>query len=134
MVEVLAPGGHQIAGMAQGVEEVLFQQLVPHPAVEALHKAVLYGLAGGDVVPLDLAVGSVLKFVYDRGACGFRSWSGGEPPLEHYGQLVSCCKPFSDGSACLIEVADGEADQLGGGILGREGALCFQGLSQHAAQ
>lgn len=56
VVEVVAPCRHQIAGMAQGVKDVLVQKFVPHPAVEALHKAVLHGLTRRDVMPLDLAV------------------------------------------------------------------------------
>ena len=69
MVEVILPCRHQIAGMAQAVEQVLVQQLVPHPAVEALHKTILHWLAGCDVVPLDP---SVLLPLQDRVARQFR--------------------------------------------------------------
>lgn len=33
--------------MRQGVEEGLVKQLVPEPAIEALHEAVLHGMASG---------------------------------------------------------------------------------------
>lgn len=56
MVEVVAPCRHQIAGMAQAVEQVLVQQFVPHSTVEALNEAVLRGLAWRGVVPLHLPV------------------------------------------------------------------------------
>ena len=56
MVEVVAPGSHQIAGMAEAVEQVFVQQLVPHATVKAFDEAVLHGFAGCDVMPLDLAV------------------------------------------------------------------------------
>ncbi len=42
--------------MAQAVEQVLVQQLVPHSSVEAFDEAVLHGLARRDIVPLDLPV------------------------------------------------------------------------------
>lgn len=61
IVEVVAPCRHQIAGMSQAVEEVLAQKLVPHPAVKALHEAVLYGFSRRDVVPFDLAVSLPLQ-------------------------------------------------------------------------
>ncbi len=37
-------------------EQMLIDTLVPHPAVEALHKTVLHRLAGRDVVPFDATI------------------------------------------------------------------------------
>ena len=60
MWAVLIEGGaqyrDQIAGMAQVVEQVFVQTRVPHSAVEVFHKTFLRGLAGRDVVPINLAV------------------------------------------------------------------------------
>jgi hypothetical protein len=56
VIVVVAPCRNQLAGMAQPDEEVLVQAFVPEPAVEALHEAVLHGLARRDVVPLDMAL------------------------------------------------------------------------------
>lgn len=56
LVEVDAPCRHQIAGMAQVIEQVLIQAFISHPAVEAFHKPILHWLAGSDVVPVNLAV------------------------------------------------------------------------------
>src|ERR1700730_19346600 len=44
------------AGVRQGAEQGLVQQFVAQLAVEALAEAVLLGLAGGDVMPADLAL------------------------------------------------------------------------------
>ena len=55
-VVVRAPGGQRGAGMMQGWEQCLIQQLVPEAAVEAFDESILGGLAGGDVMPVDLAV------------------------------------------------------------------------------
>ena len=56
VVEVGAPERHQIASMARAVERVLIQEFIAHAPVEALHKALLHGLAGGDLGPCELAV------------------------------------------------------------------------------
>ena len=56
VVEVDAPCRHQIAGMAQSVEEVLVQAFVPHPAIKGLHKAILHWFARRDVMPVNLPV------------------------------------------------------------------------------
>ena len=56
VIVVVAPCRNQLAGMAQPGEEVLVQAFVAEPAVEALHEAVLHGLARRDVVPLDMAL------------------------------------------------------------------------------
>ena len=42
--------------MAQAVEQVLVQEVIAHAPVERLNEPVLHGLAGGNAVPLDLAV------------------------------------------------------------------------------
>ena len=47
LVEVIAACRHQIADIAQGVEEVLVQQLISHLVFEAFHEVVLRGLARG---------------------------------------------------------------------------------------
>jgi len=45
-----------ITSLAWGMagEQVLVEALVPQPAIEALHEAILHRLARRDVVPLDL--------------------------------------------------------------------------------
>lgn len=42
--------------MAQGREQRLVQEFVTQQTVEALNEGILRGLAGRDVVPVDLAV------------------------------------------------------------------------------
>ena len=56
LVEVDAPCGDQIAGMAQVVEQMLIEAFVAHASIEALDEAILHWLAGGNVVPIDLTV------------------------------------------------------------------------------
>ena len=56
VIVVVAPCRNQMAGMAQGWEQVLVQALIPQSSVEALHEAVLHRLTRRDVVPFDLAV------------------------------------------------------------------------------
>ena len=56
VVEVCAPCRHQIAGMAQAVEQMLVQAFVAHAAIEAFHEPVLHRFARCDVVPVDLAI------------------------------------------------------------------------------
>ena len=41
VVEVCAPCRHQIAGMAQAVEQMLVQAFVVHAAIEAFHEPVI---------------------------------------------------------------------------------------------
>ena len=43
----------------------------------------------------------------------FQIRSGVETPCKHYGQLIAGRNPFSDSAAALLEVADGQEDQLG---------------------
>lgn len=40
--------------------------------------------------------------------------------------MIAGRNPFSDGAAALLEVADGQEDQLGRRLLGREGVLGLQ--------
>jgi hypothetical protein len=47
-------------------------------------------------------------------------YSSVEALAEHYGELISGRKPFPNISTVLLEVADREIDQLGGGLVGRE--------------
>ena len=56
MVVVVAPCRNQMAGMAQGREQVLVEALIAEPTVEALNQAILHGLARRNVVPFDLAI------------------------------------------------------------------------------
>ena len=56
LVEVDAPSGDQIAGMAQAVEQMLIEAFVAHASIETLDEAILHWLAGGNVVPIDLTV------------------------------------------------------------------------------
>src|SRR6267154_3210774 len=56
LVKVPPPGFQLGAGVRQGAEQGLVQQFVAQLAVEALAEAVLLGLAGGDVMPADLAL------------------------------------------------------------------------------
>lgn len=53
---------------------------------------------------------------------------------EHNFELIARCKPFLDGSAAFLEVADGEVDQLGGRFLRRERSPCLDRFSNHALQ
>lgn len=46
MVEVGALFRHQIAGMAQVVEQVFVQQFIAQPAIEAFNEPVLHSLPG----------------------------------------------------------------------------------------
>ncbi len=62
-VVVLLPLGDGLLGMIKAEEQSFVQQLVPHPPVEALHEAVLHGLSGRDVMPVD---GMVLRPGKDR--------------------------------------------------------------------
>lgn len=69
VIEVVAPGNDHAAGMANGVEQVLIEAFVTHPANEAFHEPVLHWLSsltafagkhlsgsGSDVVPFDVAL------------------------------------------------------------------------------
>jgi hypothetical protein len=54
------------------------------------------------------------------GPCGFQRWSRIEALLEHDSELIAGSKPFSDIPPPFFEVADGQIDQFGGGLFGRE--------------
>ena len=56
LVEVDAPCGDQIAGMAQAVEQMLIEAFVAHASIEALDEAILHRFARRDVVPIDFSV------------------------------------------------------------------------------
>lgn len=56
MVIIVRPLGDSASGMIEAEEQALVEQLVPHPAVEALNITVLHRFARRDVVPLDLMV------------------------------------------------------------------------------
>ena len=56
VIVVVAPCGNQMAGMAQGREQVLVEAFVPEPSVEALDEAVLHRFTRRDVVPFHLAI------------------------------------------------------------------------------
>ncbi|MBC6718853.1 hypothetical protein H9Q09_22030 [Aurantimonas sp. DM33-3] len=57
------------------------------------------------------------------GPSGLQIPSGVKVPNEHYGQLISGRNPFPDSAAALLEVADGQENQLRGGLFGRKRAL-----------
>ena len=48
-VVIVGPGGNCLTGMGQAREQRLVQELIAHPAVEALHGAVLGRLSRRDV-------------------------------------------------------------------------------------
>lgn len=56
VVEVGLPCRYQIAGMAQGVEQVFVQAFISHATVEAFHEAILQRCSLRDVMPVNLAV------------------------------------------------------------------------------
>jgi hypothetical protein len=56
VVEVGTLCRHQIAGMVQGVEQVLIQGFIPHASIEAFDESILHWLAADDVVPVDLTI------------------------------------------------------------------------------
>ncbi len=56
VVEVVSPCRHQIAGMAQVIEQMRVQAFVPHAAIEAVDEPVLHWLARRDIVPIDFAI------------------------------------------------------------------------------
>ena len=58
--------------------------------------------------------------VSDLAHAVFQIRSGVEAPGEHYGQLISGGNPFPDRAPALLEIADGQEDQLRGGLLGGE--------------
>ena len=55
-VVVGAPGGQRDAGMVQGREQGLVQELIPQTTVEAFDEGILGRLSKGDVVLVKLAV------------------------------------------------------------------------------
>ena len=95
-VVIVAPCGNQMAGMAQGIEQVLVQAFVAHPAIEAFHKTILHRLASRwkrafgttrDVMPLDLTIFLPLE---DGIRCEFRPVAcRGEAFLSGCGHLRS---------------------------------------------
>lgn len=56
-VVVDAPGLDDPPSLGECREDVLVEAFVAHPAIEALDDAVLHGLSGRDVVPLDALLG-----------------------------------------------------------------------------
>lgn len=56
VIVIVTPGRDQLSGVAQVVEQLFVQALVPEAAIVAFHEAVLHGLSWRDVVPLDLPV------------------------------------------------------------------------------
>lgn len=56
MIIVAAPCRDYMAGMAQAVEQMLVGAFIAQAAIEALHQAILHGIAGCDVMPFDLPV------------------------------------------------------------------------------
>ena len=56
VVVVVAPCRNQMAGMAQGWEQVFVQALIPQSSVEAFDQAVLHRFSRRDVVPFHLAI------------------------------------------------------------------------------
>ena len=54
VVVILPPGFDDCPSDSEGLKHMLVQAFVPDPAVQALGKTVLAGLAGGDVMPLDV--------------------------------------------------------------------------------
>lgn len=55
------------------------------------------------------------------GPCGAQPLSRMEAFCEHDIELIAGRKPFPDISAAFFEVADGQVDQLCGGLLGDTG-------------
>lgn len=55
-VVVVHPFSDGLPCLIETEEQRLVQELVPHLAIEAFDIAVLHGLAGGDVMPIDLVV------------------------------------------------------------------------------
>ena len=53
MIVVVLPCLDLLAGIGQQGEQRLVEKLIPETPVEALDEAVLHGLVGSDVVPLD---------------------------------------------------------------------------------
>ena len=55
-IVVRAPGGQRDAGVVQGWEQGLVQQLIAQATVEAFDEGILGRLSGCDVVPVKLAI------------------------------------------------------------------------------
>lgn len=55
-VLILAPGGQRGAGMLQGREQGLVQQLAAQATIEALDEGILGRLSGSNIVPVDLTI------------------------------------------------------------------------------
>lgn len=63
--------------------------------------------------------GVSLTLCIRTGPCGFR-YSSVEALAEHYGELIAGRKPFSDIATVFLEPSNGEIDQLGRSLVGRE--------------
>lgn len=108
-----APCRNHVAGMAQRREQVLVQALLAHPCVEAFHQAVLHGLSGCDIVPVDLAI--LLPFEHHvRGqlrpvVADHKAWIASQlgDPVQLTGDMrtVNGCVDYG-GQAFLAEVVD----------------------------
>lgn len=61
-----------------------------------------------------------MNTVYGIRPMRVQPWSRMEAFREHDIELIAGCIPFADVSAAFLEVSDGEIDQFGGGLLGRE--------------
>lgn len=68
------------------------------------------------------------------GPSGFQIRSRIDALREHNIELVSGCKPFPDITTAFLEVADGEIDQLGRCLLGRERTTRLDGFADHPGQ
>lgn len=69
-VVVIRPSRDDGSRVGQVMEQGLIEKLIPHPAIEALHEAILHGLARCDVVPRDQVLGTPVQ---DRIRCQFRA-------------------------------------------------------------
>src|SRR5690606_4027738 len=55
-VVIADPFANRAAGMAEAEEQRLIEQLIPHPAVEALDECILHRLSRRNIVPVDLVL------------------------------------------------------------------------------
>lgn len=56
VIVIVSPERQFAAGIIEGVEDLLIQQLVSQAAVEALDEAILLRLAGIDVMPINVVI------------------------------------------------------------------------------
>lgn len=61
IVEVSAPRCDEFTSQSEAVDQMFVQTFIPHPAVDAFHKAILHWFAGHDVVSIDFAVFLLFK-------------------------------------------------------------------------